>query len=157
MLNCVRRTAPAVAWLLCASLLATWITGAHGHRHVGGQQHQDEQAGGSAARSEHEHSHEAAHGRAATIASFDGEHLAPHPVALIHTDGHENIEVQALQPSAGKSMSDLIVLALFYCAVFVLTRIQALVVFTGTDPPPPRRAGKSLRPPLRGPPLFSVA
>lgn len=54
-------------------------------------------------------------------------------------------------------MSDSAVLVLLFYAVFVLAKTKALIVPAFTDPPDPRRADGSLRPPLRGPPLFSVA
>lgn len=163
MLNRLRQTAPAVALLICLALLATWMMGAHAHRHVGGHEH--EQAlhalGGIDADHGHLHSHELewSHATAPDLASSgqaDGEHFDPHSVALIHEDGHENIELQALRPASGKTLSDLPLLVLLCCAALVLTRTRTSVVAVITDPPDPRRSIWSLCPPLRGPPSFSV-
>lgn len=159
MLNRFRQTAPTVALLICvAFLLATWLTGAHGHRHVGGHEHEPGVSGWSGAHSEHGHLHERAPAQSdadglATMVQFDGEHFTPHPDALIHADGHENIEVQALQPPAGRSPLDLPLLVQFFCVAFVLARARAFIVLPITDPPDSKRADGSLRPPLRGPPL----
>lgn len=161
MLNRLRQKAPAVALLICVTLLATWLTGAHGHRHVGGHEHEQALHGWGGVHSEHNHSHDLApeHATTADLATsihFAGEHFEPHSLTLNHADGHENIEIQALQPPAGKTMPDLLLLVLLFCAVFVLTRTRTLVVPVVTEPPDPRRAYWSLGPPLRGPPSFSV-
>ena len=77
-------------------------------------------------------------------------------MSLIHQDGHENIELQALQAPAVKSLLDLPLPVLLCVAVWVLTRTRTAVVAARTDPPDPKRADWFLRPPLRGPPSFSV-
>jgi hypothetical protein len=64
--------------------------------------------------------------------------------------------LQALQPPAFKTPLDLPLLVLLCCAVLVLTRTRTPVVAVFIDPPDPKRADWSLRPPLRGPPSFSV-
>lgn len=161
MLNRLRQTAPVVASLLFVALLATWLTGAHAHRHVGAPQHGHtlHALAGMDSDREHGHSHELSidHAIAADFPSNehdDGDHFAPHPASLIHQDGHENIELQALQALAVKSLLDL---PLLLCvAVLVLTRTQIPVVAVLTDPPCRKRADWFLRPPLRGPPSFSV-
>lgn len=161
MLNRLRQTAPVVALLICVALLATWLTGAHAHRHVGAQEHGHTLHAWAEMDSdrEHGHGHELTidHAIAADFPSSkhdDGDHFDPHPSSLIHQDGHENIELQALQAPAVKSLLDL---PLLLCvAVVVLTRIQIPVVAVRTDPPDPKRADWFLRPPLRGPPSFSV-
>ena len=163
MLNRLRQTAPLVALLICVALLATWLTGAQAHRHVGAEDdgHTPHAWAGMDSDREHGHSHElnADHANAADFPSSehdDGDHFDPHPLSLIHEDGHENIELQALQAPAGKSLLDLPLLVLLCVAVLVLTRTQISVVAVLTDPPDPKRADWLLRPPLRGPPLFSV-
>ncbi|MES2884992.1 MAG: hypothetical protein V4709_09325 [Pseudomonadota bacterium] len=166
MLSRLRQTAPAVALFVCFALLAIWMTGAHAHRHVGGQQHEHTQPGVAvmdhAHELEHGHSHETEllHTGVAesgtTSFAGDSDHFDPHSVSLVHEDGHENVEVQALQPPAFKSLLDLPLLALLCVAVLVLTRTRTAVVAVLTDPPDPKRADWSLRPPLRGPPSFSV-
>lgn len=163
MLNQLRQTAQAVAHLICVALLATWVTGAHAHRHVGGLGHEHTLHAGDDLPPLHEpdHSHERIDAHAAVpdlgIAEHDQhEHVAAHSVALIHDDGHENIELQALQPPSGKVLPDLPLLALLCCAVLVLARTRTPMVAVITDPPDPERSPWSLRPPLRGPPSFSV-
>lgn len=164
MLNRIRQTAPTVALLICVALLATWLTGAHAHRHVGGHEHEQSLHawGGVASGHEMSHGHEldSAHTVGhdlGTAGHREREHFDPHSIALIHADGHENVEMQALQPPVSKTLSDLPLLVLFCCAVLVLTRTRTPVLAVITDPPDPKRADWSLRPPLRGPPLFSVA
>ena len=163
MLHRLRQTAPLVALLICLALLATWLTGAHAHRHVGAQEHGHtlHTWAGLDADREHGHSQELDidHAVAADSPSSehdDGDHFAPHPLSLIHQDGHENIELQALQAPAVKSLLDLPLLVLLCVAVWVLTRTRTPVVAARTDPPDPKRADWFLRPPLRGPPSFSV-
>ena len=163
MLNRLRQRAPLVALLICVALLATWLTGAHAHRHVGAQEHGRALHAWAGMDSDpaHSHGHELNidHAVAADFASGehdDGEHFDPHSVSLIHQDGHENIELQALQVPAVKSLLDLLSLALLCVAILVLTRTRTRVVAALTDPPDPKRADWFLRPPLRGPPSFSV-
>lgn len=161
MLNRLRQTAPVVALLICVALLATCITGAHAHRHVGAQDngHTLHAWAGMDSDREHGHGHELNidHAIAADFPSSDpddDDYFDPHPLSLIHQDGHENIELQALQAPAGKSLLDL---PLLLCvAVLVLTRTRIPVIAVLTDPPDRKRADWFLRPPLRGPPSFSV-
>ena len=161
MLNRLRQTAPVVALLICVALLATWLTGAHAHRHVGAQDdgHSLHAWAGMDSDREHGHSHElnVDHAIAADFPSIehdDSDHFDHHPLSLIHQDGHENIELQALQAPTRRSLLD--VPLLLCVAVLVLTRTQIPVVAVLTDPPDPKRADWFLRPPLRGPPSFSV-
>jgi hypothetical protein len=162
MLNRLRQTAPVVALLICAALLATWLTGAHAHWHVGTQddEHTLHAWTGLDSDREHGHSHESNVDRAIeaefpSIEHADGDHFAPHPLSLIHQDGHENIELQAVQAPGSKLLLDL---PLLVCAaVLVLTRTQIPAIALLTDPPDPKRTDGFLRPPLRGPPSFSVA
>jgi hypothetical protein len=161
MLNRLRQSAPAVASLICIALLATWITGAHAHRHVGTQDggqtlHAWAEMGSDR---DHGHGHELDIDQPIT-ADFprseldDGDHFAPHPLSQIHLDGYENIELLAVQAPAVKSLLDL---SLLLCvAVLVLTRTQIPVVAVLTEPPDPKRVDWFLRPPLRGPPSISV-
>lgn len=162
MLNRLRQTAPAVALLICVALLATWTTGAHAHRHVGGHQHEHVQQAWAETDSNHEHGHshevDSSHAPASGHAGADGDrsHFGTHSLALAHDDGHENIEVQALQPPSVKSLLDLPLLALVCFAILLLSRTRRLVVAAIPDPPDPKRVDWSLRPPLRGPPSSSV-
>lgn len=162
MLNRLRQTASAVTLFVSVALLATWTTGAHAHRHVGGQQHEHTQPALAEVDSSHahEHSHELAPTDPRGVVSnahSDSGHFAPHSAALAHEDGHENVELLVLQPPAVKSLLDLPLLALLCAVVLVLTRTRTTVVAVLTDPPDPKRADWSLRPPLRGPPSFSIA
>jgi hypothetical protein len=164
MLQRLRQTAPAVALLICVALLATWMTGAHAHRHVGGHQHESVVHAAAASDALHEsgHGHEAQHAHEGAANDLDGVHgdgvhSEAHPVTLIHQDGHENVEVHALQLSPAKSHLDWPLLVLLCCAVLVLARTRAPRVAVLTDPPDPKSTDWSLRPPLRGPPSFSVA
>ncbi|MES2885464.1 MAG: hypothetical protein V4709_11695 [Pseudomonadota bacterium] len=164
MLKRLRQTAPAVALLICVALLATWMTGAHAHRHVGDHAHEAVAAALSAVDGAHEsgHGHDAQHAHDDASNEFNTEHgesahSEAHPVTLIHQDGHENVEVQALQPSPAKSHLDWPLLVLLCCAALLLTQTRTPLVAVLTDPPDPKSADWSLRPPLRGPPSFSVA
>ena len=153
MLNSLRQTAPLLAGVICMALLAMWLTGAHGHRHVGGDSHQNALVGSAAHHDHADHSHEEAHDELPSARN----HFKPHPLSLIHGDGHENIELKGLQPPPHTQLTDAPVLALLLCAVFLLARPRRLRVSVIDDPPINRLLEKSLRPPLRGPPLFSVA
>lgn len=163
MLNRARQTAPTVALLICVALLAAWLTGAHAHRHVGGAGHKQSLHAGSAVDSAHTagHGHDGDFSSASALDHGTAEHSESghsdaHSFALIHEDGHENIEFQALQLSPGKAALDFPLLLLLCCAVLALARTQTLVVRVIPDPPDPKPADWSLRPPLRGPPSFSV-
>ena len=166
MLNHFRQTAPAVALLICVALLAKGFTGAHGHRHVAGQEHEHSLNAGAGMDSgrEHAHNHDGldfSHAIVPALVSASSgpsgaDPFDPHPVALIHEDGHADVVLQALQPSPRKALPDLSLLALLCGAILVLTRTRALVVAVISDPPDTKRADWSLRPPLRGPPSFSV-
>lgn len=153
MLNSFRQNAPLLAGLICMALLAMWLTGAHGHRHIGADAHQHALVDAGADHGHAEHSHEAVH----DDSQPDQEHLAPHPLSLIHGDGHENIEVKGLQPPPGTQLPDAPLLGLLLCAVFLLAQPRRLRVCLIDDPPINRSLDQSLRPPLRGPPVFSVA
>lgn len=135
------------------ALLAMWLSGAHGHRHIGADAHQRALADALPAHDHPDHAHEAAH----EDAQYGQYHFAPHPLSLIHGDGHENIEVKGLQPPTGTQLGDAPLLALFFCAVLLLATPRRLRVCLIDDPPINRSLAQSLRPPLRGPPLFSVA
>ena len=165
MLNRLRRAAPAVALLICVALLATWLTGAHAHRHLGAQARGHTLHAGVGMDSDHERGHSLEpnidHAIAADLPSGehdDGDHFDPHSVLLIHQDKHENIELRALQAPAVKTLLDLPLplLVLLCVAVLVLTRPRSAVVAVPSHPPDPQRADWFLRPPLRGPPSFSV-
>lgn len=153
MLNSFRQTAPLLAGVICMALLAMWLTGAHGHRHVGSDSHQHALAGSAAHHDDAGRSHEVAHDESPSA----HDHFQPHPLSLIHGDGHENVELKSLQPQPGTQLTDSPVLALLLCAVFLLARPRRLPVSVIDDPPINRLLDQSLRPPLRGPPLFSVA
>ncbi|MFP5336967.1 MAG: hypothetical protein ACLGIW_00470 [Gammaproteobacteria bacterium] len=161
MLNQLRQTAPAVALLICVALVAAWVSGAHAHRHVAWLKGDHSLHASAQAKHEHGHSHAQA---VATEAAAElmagstdtGSHVTPHAASLIHLDGHEDIESHALQPPSGKVLPDLGLLALVSFAVFVLSRASTLVLVVVPDPPASRQAGWTLRPPLRGPPSFSV-
>lgn len=168
MLESFRQTAPAASLLICVALLAAWMTGAHAHRHVGRHPHGPavQAAGAWDSIREFGHGHQALHAHADVGDLAHAEHSVAehnvnvhsdaHPITLIHDDGHENVELQALKPSPGKALPDWPWL-LLYCAVLVLNRSRTQLVAVLTDPPDPRSATWSLRPPLRGPPSFSVA
>lgn len=153
MLNSFRHTAPLLAALICMALLAMWLTGAHGHRHVGGDSHQHALAGSAADYAHADHPHDAGHDESPPA----HDHFAPHALSLIHDDGHENIELNGLQPPPNTPLIDAPVLVLLLCAVFLLARPRAFRVSVIDDPPITRSLAKSVRPPLRGPPVFSVA
>ena len=161
MLNRLRQSAPAVASLICIALLATWITGAHAHRHVGAQDGGQTLHAWAEMDSEREHGHGHELPIDQTIAADfptsehdEGDHFDLHPLSQPHPHGYENVELLAVQAPAVKSLLDL---PLLLCvAVLVLTRTQILVVAVLTEPPDPKRADWFLRPPLRGPPSFSV-
>lgn len=153
MLNSFRQTVALLAGVICMALLAMWLTGAHGHRHVGGDSHRHALAGSAAHHDDAGHSHEEAHADSPPA----HDHFQPHPLSLIHGDGHENIELKGLQPPPGTQFTDTPVLALLLCAVFLLARPRRFRVSVIDDPPINRLLDQSLRPPLRGPPLFSVA
>lgn len=168
MLSRLRHSAPAIALLVCVALLATWLTGAHAHRHVGwsGQESSLQASPDLHADDGHGHEHEHPHLLDALLvlasdmlgAAHDADTpLAPHPVSLIHHDGHENVEVQAVQPSFGKASLDLPLFALLCFAVLMLRPGRERVTVFHPQPPAVWRAAWTLRPPLRGPPSFSVA
>lgn len=143
MLHRFRHSAPIVSALLCLALLATWLSGAHEHRLPGDHQHQAQASSLSAAHSAHEHAH--------AIAQF-----APHPLSLIHSDGHEDVEQQAVQPPGSKLLPEFALLVLPFCVLSILVRARILLVAAIADPPDLGPAVWSLRPPLRGPPSYSV-
>lgn len=149
MLNSFRQTAPLLAGLICMALLAMWLTGAHGHRQVGDHEHT--LAGSSSGQAHADHSHDSAHDETPPA---HHAHSAAHPPSLIHSDGHEDIEVKGLQPPPSTQLGDAPVLALLLCAAFLLTRPPRLRVCLIDDPPITRSLALSLRPPLRGPPVF---
>ncbi len=87
------------------ALLATWLTGAHAHRHVVGHEHQQSFHAWSGFDTGHEsgHGHELdfAHDTEHDLGSAkhsESEHFNPHSVALSHANGHENVELPTLQP-----------------------------------------------------------
>ncbi len=166
MLDRLRQIVPAVSWLICFALLATWITGAHGHRHAAGSVHKQVLHSWFDAPDhahDHAHAHEGLSDSHTDTTEWLGtgqsgsEHFEAHSIALIHADGHENIEILALQPQTIKTTVDLPSLVLLYSAVLFLTDRTELVVHHVTDPPDERRADWFLRPLLRGPPTRSVA
>lgn len=154
MLSVLRKTAPAVAALICMALLAMWLTGAHGHRHVGEHSQAHALDAANAAHADFAHAHDgAAHDE--SLPSLDRSQ--PHPLSVAHDDGHADVELQALQPPFIKHLSDAPVLALLLVVLFALASPRRLRLPPIADPPTPRSPVLSLRPPSRGPPLPSVA
>lgn len=163
-MQCLRRAARIVAFLTSLVLMTAWVTGAHAHRHVGAQEHGHTGHTWGGVDSNHElgHSDElnVDDAIAADIPSSEhdeGDHSAPHLLSLIHLDGHDNIELQALQAPAVKLLLNLpLLLPVLLCfALLVLTRPHFVAV--PTDPSNAKRADWFLSPPLRGPPAYSVA
>ncbi len=153
MLNRLRQIAPAAAFLVCLSLLAMWMTGAHAHRHVGGSSHSHGLPLMDDAPSAHDHSHTAS----ASASHAEAEHLAAHPPSLIHDDGHENVDLQGLLPPSSPQLSDLLLVLSSVYAFLSLARAQPRLIPRIADPPLIHRMRWSWRPPLRGPPSFSAA
>lgn len=143
MLNRFRHSAPPLVRLICLALLAMWLSGAHGHRHLAthGHEHMVAAAG-------HLDLHAADHAQSGP----GPEIFAAHSPAMIHADGHENIELKALQAPAGAQPGDPLALALLVCAVALVTRSRPHRAVVVNDPPISRSRCQSLRPPLRGPP-----
>lgn len=148
MLNTLRKAAPVITGLVCMALLVMWITGAHGHRHIGGLTHQH------MASSQHESHGEAGHSHEPALS--DGDHQEPDVSSVIHHDGHENIDLQGLRPPSGTQLPDTTLAGLLFCVFFVLAPPRRLRIGAIVDPPIERSVARSLRPPLRGPPLYSV-
>lgn len=162
MLNRFRQSAPAVITLLCVALLAAWLTGAHAHRHVGGHLHDHSPSAWGVVEQGHSHeqapAHDALVSSSETLSADHDDDFAGHAALQHHADGHDDVETQLMQPRNGVALPDLPLLAvLLFCAVFVLPRSKTFTVVAINDPPDPRRTAWSLRPPLRGPPSFSIA
>lgn len=154
----LRQSASAVVCLICMALLGMWLTGTHGHRHVGGNHHDDRLHGQSETLLRHDHASESAHWPSGTVepdVRQDADHIASHSVHLIHADGHENIELKGVHAPGGSPSVSAPALALLFYVAFVLARTRPHFVPAISDPPRPVRE-RSLRPPLRGPPSFSV-
>ena len=151
MLTSLRQQATMIASLICVALLAMWMTGAHGHRHVSSEAHDhavDADHGG--------HSHEMPAEQESSFDDAGASHHAVHSPTMMHGDDHEDIELQGLQPTPIKHLPDAPLLVLLICAVLVLARRQMGTLPLPTESPPLTASPGFLRPPLRGPPAFSV-
>lgn len=153
MLNRLRQIAPAAAFLVCLSLLAMWMTGAHAHRHVGRSSHSHALPLVNEAPSAHDHAHAAS----ASASHAEPGPLAAHPPSQIHDDGHENVELQGLRPPPSPAWIDLPLVLMSLCAFLASAASRPLLIPRIADPPLIDRIRWSWRPPLRGPPSFSAA
>lgn len=141
MLPFFRQIANSLVILLGITLMAMWLSGAHGHRPLANHGH-------AHAQGLHGHYHHAHDDL--TAAASD----VPHESPAIHADHFSDIELLALLPPSGKPLTDLPLLALLLiCAAFVLRRSDGPSITLLPDPPWHWRSLFALRPPLRGPPL----
>lgn len=122
---------------------------------MAGIAHGDALPAGSGADHDRTHAHGHAPAGHGSPAHDDGGHFFPHSTALIHADGHENVEVPALHSIPGQWLPDLPVAATPDSSALVLVGQPAAVV--RLDRSDPKGADRPLRPPLRGPPPISVA
>lgn len=152
MLTLLRQQATMIASLICVALLAMWITGAHGHRHATDAAHDHEIGAGHGG-----HSHETPELQGLSFDDTAAAHSTEHSPTMMHGDGHQDIELQGLHPAPFKHLPDAPLLILLICAVLVLARRRTGILPQPTDSPPPTARLSFLRPPLRGPPVFSVA
>lgn len=151
MLSFLRQHATMIASLICVALVAMWITGAHGHRDVSGTAHDHEMGADHG-----NHSHTTALAQESGFDDAAAAHGVAHVPTMIHGDDHQDVEVQGLHPAPAKHLPDAPLLILLICAVLVLARRRTGTLASPTDSPPPTASPGFLRPPLRGPPAFSV-
>lgn len=156
MLSYLRQTSLPTALALCMALLAVWGSGAHAHRRIdSGHAHSGSEFG-----------FEVLHHDVVTSASqlvsdrqISESNLIHAPHKLTPTSV-EDVQLVGLRPSAsmGKLPSlDLPPVILFFGALTLLLVLPSgRLAGARESPPRPLSNLVRLRPPLRGPPLFSV-
>ena len=155
MLAFLRNRSASTVIALCIALSAVWVSGAHAHRHVSlGHTESAHEHATPTAHDDHEAEYQAALGE---VDEYAFEHDRWNANHALSSDTHQDVELVGVGASTVKTLGiDQLAVALLIVSFLPHQRLRSIVIAAPQAPPGRLLEPIHLRPPLRGPPSFSV-